>query len=453
MTRWRLSLSLKTTLALVFVNLVAAGLVFLQFYLTFWDNIFPHFDHEHLASIKQFLDYRPGEAVPAPDVVALLEKHRLRFVVFDDAGRILSASAGIDAPFFPQSHSRFNELFRNTIALSKPGLYGFSNHSNGVTVQLATTDPVLFYEAMIHRLAQHLTLISAVFLMVTLGANALVLRWSLRPIRRVSEDAAAIGPQTTSRRLSEHGLPTEILPLVRAVNLVLDRLEEGYIAQRNFIADAAHELRTPLAVLKAHLDVLDDRQIARSLEDDLAGMERLVSQLLAMARLEGIRITDDAAVDLSSLAVDVVRHLGPIAFDMNRDIEVVGGEQPIRVKGNPDCLFRALRNLVENALRHGPAHSTVTVRLNSSPPAIGVEDHGPGIPLEAREFIFQRFWRGGRDRNSEDGAGLGLAIVAATMRLHGGDVEIGDTLGGGATFVLRFPETSFSRDKVNGEGG
>ncbi|MBI3447130.1 MAG: HAMP domain-containing histidine kinase [Magnetospirillum sp.] len=437
--RGRLSLSMKTTLALVLVNLLAAALIFLQFYLSFWKNISPRFDPEHLAPIKQFLEYRPGDRALPAELATLLAENQLRHVMFDDEGRILAASEGVSAPFFSQSHSWFSEFFRTQATPGKPAVYGFSRYREGVTVQIASDDPVLFYEAMVYRLARHMSVICSVFLVVTLLGNAFILHWSLRPIRRISDEAASIGPQTTSHRLSESGLPTEILPLVRAINLVLDRLEEGYLAQRNFIADAAHELRTPLAVLKAHLDVLDDRQLAGSLQDDLASMERLVSQLLSIAKLDAIQIAEDASVNLSSLAVDVVRHMGPIVFTMDREIEVIGAEHPVWVRGQSDCLFRAMRNLVENALHHGPVGSVITLRLNQSPPEIRVEDQGPGIAPQIREQVFQRFWRGDRDRSHEDGAGLGLAIVSATMKLHGGSIAIGESPGGGAAVRLIFP--------------
>lgn len=438
-----LPLSLKTALSFVGVNLIAAALIVLPFYLTFWNNISHRYNPGFLDPIRNKWEkfWENGGADPAllADISKALAENRVQFVAFDDAGRVIAATEGVNAPFFPQSHGWFDEHFSTPASDSRPALYGISKRKQGITVQLGTTDAAFFYEAFIDRLMNRLAIIGGVFLVVTLGANVLILRRSLRPLRRVSEEAAAIGPQSTFRRLSDQGLPVEVLPLVRAINLVLDRLEDGYKAQRNFIADAAHELRTPLAVLKAHLDVLDDRQLAQSLEGDLSGMERLVSQLLAMARLDGIHIQDGDIVDLTALTVEVARHLGPIAFEQNREIEVVGCERPIWARGLYDFLFRALRNLVENALRHSPPGSLITLRLASHPPSVSVADHGPGVPAEMRETIFQRFWRGGRDRASDDGVGLGLAIVAATMKAHDGSIDIADAPGGGAVFSLRFP--------------
>jgi signal transduction histidine kinase len=439
-----LPLTIKTTLSFVAVNLLAAALIFLPFYLTFWNNISHRYNPGFLDPIRSRWEtlWKSGGNEPAllAEIATALAEYHIQFVAFDDTGRILAASEGVTAPFFPHSHGWFDEHFSTPASDSRPTLYGISKRKHGTTIQLATSDPAFFYEAFIDRLMNRLAIIGGVFLAVTLGANVVILRRSLRPLRRVSEEAEAIGPQSTSRRLSEQEIPVEVLPLVRAINLVLDRLEDGYKAQRDFISDAAHELRTPLAVLKAHLDILDDRQIANSLEDDLSGMERLVSQLLAMARLDGIHIEDDDIVDLSALTVDVARHLGPIAFERNREIEVIGGDRPILVCGLYDFLFRALRNLVENALRHGPPGSVVTLRLAPHPPSVSVADHGPGIPAEMRETIFQRFWRGERDRRSDEGVGLGLAIVSATVTAHGGNIDVGDASGGGAVFTMRLPE-------------
>ena len=434
------SLSVRASVVLLVVNLLAAALIVLQFYLSFWRSVIPEDDVEQLEPLKKLFRTYDAEDNPAipPEMTALLSRYHLRFVAVDERGQVLAASEGVTGLFFTQSQPWFNESFRIPAVGDAPALYGFSTHKGAATLQVATPDPTLFYGGMMRRLSHHLAVICWGFLSITLVANALVLYWSLRPLRRASEDAAAIGPQTTSARLSERGLPPDVMPLVQAVNRCLDRLEQGYLAQRNFIADAAHELRTPLAVLKTHLEVLDDRDIAASLADDLGSMERLVSQLLALARLDGLQGGVSDPVDLAALAIDVARHMGPIAFEQSREIEVIGAEHPCLVAGSFDFLFRAVRNLVENALRHTPTGSVVTIRLAAEAQVISVEDQGSGVPSALRSLIFERFWRGDGDRLGDSGAGLGLAIVAATMRLHGGRVEIGDAVGGGAVFSLIF---------------
>jgi signal transduction histidine kinase len=136
------------------------------------------------------------------------------------------------------------------------------------------------------------------------------------------------------------------------------------------------------------------------------------------------------------VAVDVATHLAPLAVAGQRLIEVVGSDRPIMVTGVRDSLFRAVRNLAENALVHTPIGSTVSIAVTDAP-SISVSDRGPGIPVEQRSAIFERYWQGDRDRGG--GVGLGLAIVAQTVAAHGGEIVVGDVAGGGALITIRFP--------------
>jgi PAS domain S-box-containing protein len=214
-----------------------------------------------------------------------------------------------------------------------------------------------------------------------------------------------------------------------------EALRESEERHRRFAADVAHELRTPLAVMRSNLDSLEEKfDIAGSLRDDVDSMSRLVEQLLAAARLESLDIAETDEADLHQVCTNVVSHIAPIAIKRNRTIEVTGCKRPILIRGNPDALEQALRNLVENALRHSPTRSTVTVEVGDDG-SVSVIDKGPGVPPTERDEIFQRFVRS--DQNVE-GAGLGLSIVRRTVEAHGGQVEIKDTPGGGATFTMRF---------------
>ncbi|MBX9634017.1 MAG: hypothetical protein K2X44_03465, partial [Magnetospirillum sp.] len=258
----------------------------------------------------------------------------------------------------------------------------------------------------------------------------------LAPLRTLSRQAEGIGPNTTDLRLPCTDVPREVMPLVFAVNNALERLEEGFRLQRDFTADAAHELRTPLAVLTAHIDTLPDRSVAAALRRDLDGMTRLVEQLLRVARVEALVVAPSDHADLAAIARDVAAYLAPTAIHANRMIEVDAPEDEVLVHGQADALFHAVRNLVDNALRHTPSGTTVTLTVSDHPPCLRVSDQGPGIPAELRSVVFQRFWRS--DRRTS-GAGLGLAIVQRTMRAHGGEVVIEDAEGGGAQFRIDFP--------------
>jgi signal transduction histidine kinase len=295
----------------------------------------------------------------------------------------------------------------------------------------------VYVDSLLKEFAEHIGWTLPVILIAALLISVVTIRTSLRPIKDLSARALLIGPATRNLRLPTGQMAEEILPLITAVNSALDRLDHGFEVQRRFTANAAHELRTPLAVLTARLAALEDSGIARELGDDIARMNRLVSQLLLVSRLEAapLRLEDD--VDLNDLAATVIGYLAPLAIQQHRTIALLPAEAPVMRRTARIPLEDALRNLIENALNHAPAGSEVVVSVGADG-TITVRDYGPGVAAEMREQIFERFWRG-RDRRGQ-GAGLGLAIVAETMRGLGGSVTVGDAPGGGAVFALILPE-------------
>lgn len=276
------------------------------------------------------------------------------------------------------------------------------------------------------------------FLALLFITNLVTIWTQLRPLTRLSRLAAEIGPGTLGQRLPEEGQPQETLPLIRSVNRAFERLEQAFQIQRQFTADAAHELRTPLAVLGAHIDTLADKQSAAALRQEIAGMSRLVGQLLRIAELDAIDHAPDDLVDLHALAIEVASSLAPLALKERKSIALSGNSGPAWVRGDGEALHQALRNLVENALSHTPKGTTVEINLTADG-RLEVSDAGPGVPAELRDKVFQRFFRA--DRRTE-GAGLGLAIVAKVAETHGGNVHIEDAPGGGARFVLELPPTA-----------
>ena len=272
------------------------------------------------------------------------------------------------------------------------------------------------------------------FAVMMLSVGVWGIRSDLRPIRAVSEHAATIGPETTGERLSTGQLPTELAPLVIAINKAFDRLERGLTLQREFTANAAHQLRTPLAILTAQIDEITEGAQADQLRGDVGRMNRLVEQLLRVARLDTIPLATDDVTDLRLIAAETVKYLAPWAIGQDRAIGFEAPDDPIWVHGDADAIADALRNLVENAVCHTPPKTEVSVSVATNGTVV-IADRGPGIPNQDRARIFERFWRG--RSTATTGAGLGLAIVAEIVRAHGGTIEVGDSPGGGAAFSLR----------------
>lgn len=273
-------------------------------------------------------------------------------------------------------------------------------------------------------------------LLLLLGIDVVIFRGAVQPIVAASNWAARIGPANTELRLPEANLPTEVLPLVRAMNQALDRLDAGFRGQREFTADAAHELRTPLAILSMQIDTIDDRDLARALRNDVDGMIRLVNQLLEFAELETLSVDANERVELGAVAAEAIAGIAPVALAQSKTVALADAGRPVWVRGEHDTLGRAVRNLVENALVHTAPGTTVEIAVDPSG-ALHVMDRGPGVPMPERERIFRRFWR--RDRRRPGHSGLGLAIVARIAEMHGATVDVSDRPGGGAIFSLRFP--------------
>ncbi|MGY2485646.1 sensor histidine kinase N-terminal domain-containing protein [Cupriavidus sp. CP313] len=269
---------------------------------------------------------------------------------------------------------------------------------------------------------------------------AVVLVWfglsrGLAPLTAIQQRIRARNPGDTSP-IDERAAPQEITPLVGSFNDLLARLDQSVQTQKRFIADAAHQMKTPLAGLRMQAELAQREQspeeLRRSLAQIAGSSERtahLVTQLLSLARMENLAGTGGmAALDLAALAREVVKDWLPQAWARDIDLGLDAGDHPVMVQGNRLMLTEMLNNLLDNAIRYTPrgGHATVRVSADAFEPFayLDVEDTGPGIAPAERERVMERFYRV-LGTNTE-GSGLGLAIVREIVQQHGGDVQISD---------------------------
>jgi len=279
---------------------------------------------------------------------------------------------------------------------------------------------------------------------------ALVAWWlaalTLRPLARVAAEMRTRDAQSLAP-VPLHGLPDELAPLVAALNALLERLALSLDAQRDFVADAAHELRSPLTALKLQLRLLeraaDDaarRDAQAALAASVGRAAWLVEQLLALARSEpGAPPLPMESVDLAATVRAALAATAPHAHSRGVEIEL-HADAPVAVRGNAAALTALARNLADNAVRHGPRGARVEVRVEAGAgrPTLVVDDTGPGIAPAERARVFDRFHRRAGTDSEAEGSGLGLAIVRSVADRHGAAVELGDSPQGGLRVTVRF---------------
>ncbi|MDK2770541.1 MAG: HAMP domain-containing histidine kinase [Sphingomonas sp.] len=267
----------------------------------------------------------------------------------------------------------------------------------------------------------------------TIIVTPLVVRRAVSRLEDLAKEAAQIDIKLTGARLSRGGVPTEIMPLVDAFNAALARIDEGYERHRVFMADAAHELRTPIAIISTRVASLRAGKDRDELMEDSARLGVLTGQLLDLGRLDAGNPMFEP-VDIVGVTERVVADLAPLAFAAGYDVDFAKDTEQLWIRGDEAAIERAISNLIQNAVNHAGRSGTITINVRAFG-EITVRDQGPGIDKANRDSVFQPFHR--LDRNS-GGAGLGLNLVRRIMRLHGGDAIVEDAPDGGACFRLIF---------------
>jgi heavy metal sensor kinase len=290
-----------------------------------------------------------------------------------------------------------------------------------------------------------------VLFVASLGIGWVIAGQVLAPIQRITEVAREISATDLSRRIQLKGPDDELKQLADTFDDMLGRLDTAFDAQQRFVADASHELRNPLAVIRTNIDVAlsdgtadadDLRQTATVVKRASERMARLVDDLLLIARRQAPGVRSEP-VDLAAIMSEEIDEFTAPASAKGIELKRAIGSG-LSVTGDRDALKRAVANLLENAVRHSPEGGKIALRSGRQGnwAWISVADDGPGIAPELHEKVFDRFFRVDRSRaRSEGGSGLGLAIVRQIARSHGGDVQLRSRPGEGATFVLWLPLT------------
>jgi two-component system sensor histidine kinase TctE len=370
--------------------------------------------------------------------------HHFVYTVFDGGHRPLAWSPNLSSPlpYIPvDSRRKLGPVELIGAGRARLAIVAARGpHGTSILVGRGDMDRDELVDSLFEEGSEQLTVIVP-FAILALALIWPITWWSLRPIARASREAARVGPRHPDLRISSGGLPREIQPLVEAVNGALDRLSGAYAAEKRLTADAAHELRTPLAVLNLRLQRarLTGNTDWDAVERELAQMGRLVDQLLDLARKESLaresRAEELPVVNLSRVVREAAAMVLPLMEAGGRELDV---EVPdtVQVRGSSDDLRDMVRNLLENAIVHGRGKVSARIEspgAGSALVTIEVADEGAGVPPGQEEAVFQRFRRLDVDT---PGSGLGLAIVRHVARSHGGDAHF---LPGRGCVVVHLP--------------
>jgi two-component system sensor histidine kinase TctE len=390
---------------------------------------------------------------PDGDVAALYrlfpeDEGEFRFSLHDEWGRKIAASGRLPTPRPADYQLKSPQLRDTQFQGRKLRLVSLQvTLASGETILVQVAEPVDARLSLGRSILGNIVIPQFMFIVIAGVAVWIGLKRGFDPLERLRREVAA-RPRNDLRPLDETRAPGEIRPLILEVNALIERLKAMMDAQRRFVADAAHQLRTPFAGLKSQAELARREPLAEPVREPLERIcdsaqrcSHLVNQLLTLARNEPeARLNAPMELlDLHRVAQDTAAHWVPEALRKNIDLGFEGIDRQIPIKGNEASLRDLIDNLLDNAIRYTPENGHITVRVGYGDSAwLEVEDDGPGIPPEQRELVFERFHR--IAGSGQPGSGLGLAIVQEVALRHGASVHAGEGRGNvGALFTIRFP--------------
>ncbi|WP_282145879.1 sensor histidine kinase [Alteromonas stellipolaris] len=334
--------------------------------------------------------------------VVLVESNEVSLVSAPKAeGGVLINTIPLSIPVgYSKSNAGEVSIFREVIRLSNQNYY----------LDLARSDRLgrLVEEAVIPTIVDVSLFAVVVSFILFLTANFVATRLIVKSVKQLSTNVEKIRTDDLSARIKIDKVPSELAPVVVAFNHALDRVEMGFNEQKRFVADAAHELRTPLSILLTRIELyLRDNSIKQKLYSDTQYISRIVEQLLDLSRAQNLSENKIQEVDLVAISKDICGMLAPLALDHHQDLEIKADCKTSLVHADEGELAVIIKNLVENAIMH--SSNDAKIRVSISNKYLSVEDSGHGIPKELSSKIFDRFYR--IDQSNLTGSGLGLAIT------------------------------------------
>jgi signal transduction histidine kinase len=417
---------------------------------------------EDIEAFKQYIEERPaiGEKLDKDKLDDLFQNFMFRKVPEDDTYLI----AFLDGEFErssprarPKQLDRDSELMKRWARLTQrqEGEWETSDPDVGKIIYMV--EPVISEGKVLgvfvtahtsagERREATTAIFIAIQVLLVVLVLGLVLAWLasgriLAPLRSLLQTARAIGESDLSQRLPVRGVG-EIADLANTFNEMMDRLEQAFASQRAFVNDASHELRTPITIIRGHLELMGDdpqeqQETIALVLDELDRMNRFVNDLLLLARLERPDFLQLETIDLDSFTEEIYTKATALA---RRDWQLEAKGRG-RIAVDRQRITQAITNLAQNATQHTAETDTIAVgsAVDSHNIRFWVRDTGAGILQTDQKRIFERFARANKSRRRSEGAGLGLAIVRAIAEAHGGKIELASELGTGSTFVLVLP--------------